>query len=452
MGLCLCVATAAWAAVLPTGIELPSAEGMAPLGDAADVVALDAAGQVLASSGEQWVKLPDLGAWLAARPVAKVSRLVVDRRTAFRPVRVAIGAMVNSGRKWLQFAGGERDGLEIMQDVSTDYDPAALRLPAALTVHLASDRIWVGRAAEAGVSLRAPASTRAALDTLRALVDLDRRLNPAGRLAIINTDDDVPFGDTFATIGVVQSRGLDQVALAGGPRAGDAAGAIIPAPPPGPAARPRKVGVLPTGRIIIDGTRVVDATSDVRFWEDCAGHSCTVMLEQPRGQVTVLGTRALDGEDRTRRWIFGHEVHAATGLAGTGPAVELNGVFTALPRVEGSEPTPPPVGSGEPRGVTLLGALSKDVIDAAIRKTAVALASACYEDLLGRSSEAAGKLSIRLVIGPEGKVTRSDLATVEVGDAEFHQCMLDAISAVAFPPPRGGGIVIVTYPFVFAPG
>ncbi|MBM4365522.1 MAG: AgmX/PglI C-terminal domain-containing protein [Deltaproteobacteria bacterium] len=468
--LLLGVATLAWASAHPAGMELPAAEGMVPLGAAGDVVALDAGGQVLASSGGEWVKLPDLGAWLAVRPVAAVSRLVVDRRTPFLPVRKAVEAMVESGRRLLQFAGGEAEGLEILQDINTE--PAAASKPGAsslgasfdhvLTIHLRADGVWVGRTVGMGVDLPGNGLTSTALDTLGSLLDLDRQLHPAGRLAVINTDDDVPFGQAFSAIGAVQTRGLDQVLLAGGPPgahlpggddlAAEAAGpgdrTGVPTPPPGPAARPKKVGVLPSGRFIIDGTRVVDATQELRFWEDCAGERCTVMLEQPPGKLTVLGTRAANAGDPTRRWIFGHEVHAAPGLAGTGPEVALNGKLSAFPQLGVVTPDP---ASAQQEGVIMLGALSKEVIDAAIKQQAMPLVRDCYVDLLDRSPDATGKLTVWFVIDADGKVARAELTTAETGDAPFQQCLIDAMMSVAFPAPRGRGIVIVTYPFVFSP-
>jgi Zn-dependent protease with chaperone function len=105
---------------------------------------------------------------------------------------------------------------------------------------------------------------------------------------------------------------------------------------------------------------------------------------------------------------------------------------------------PGAVGHG-PVGV---GSLDKDVIRNVIRSH-TAEVKTCYEAALARQPDLAGRLSVRFTIGRSGAVTAaaaeqpSRLGPVVAG------CLERAVRGWVFPPPTGG-IVIVSYPFVFA--
>jgi hypothetical protein len=43
------------------------------------------------------------------------------------------------------------------------------------------------------------------------------------------------------------------------------------------------------------------------------------------------------------------------------------------------------------------------------------------------------------------------VAESTLGDRTAEDCVARAVQRVAFPEPEGGGVVIVTYPFVFNP-
>ncbi len=74
---------------------------------------------------------------------------------------------------------------------------------------------------------------------------------------------------------------------------------------------------------------------------------------------------------------------------------------------------------------------------------------ACYQQALARSPQLGGRFLVRFVIGRDGKVTNAN-ANGSLGDAALSRCLVRAISAVSFPRPTGG-IVTVSYPFVFSP-
>jgi hypothetical protein len=94
------------------------------------------------------------------------------------------------------------------------------------------------------------------------------------------------------------------------------------------------------------------------------------------------------------------------------------------------------------------GSLSKEVIRRYIRRS-INQIRYCYEQQLARRPDLAGRISIRFVISPSGAVTTSSVAENTLGDGAVGDCVSRAVQRIAFPQPEGGGVVIVTYPFMF---
>jgi TonB family protein len=108
---------------------------------------------------------------------------------------------------------------------------------------------------------------------------------------------------------------------------------------------------------------------------------------------------------------------------------------------------PPAIGVGT---AEVRGSLSREVIRRSIRRH-INEVRFCYEQGLARNPELAGRVSIRFIISPSGAVTSSTVAESTLGDRTAEDCVARAVQRVAFPEPEGGGVVIVTYPFVFNP-
>lgn len=73
----------------------------------------------------------------------------------------------------------------------------------------------------------------------------------------------------------------------------------------------------------------------------------------------------------------------------------------------------------------------------------------CYQELLDRNPEAAGRLKMRFVIGPEGKVLLARAAEKPPASlAEMVPCVQEAVLGMSFPP-GSPGITPVEYPFAF---
>ena len=58
---------------------------------------------------------------------------------------------------------------------------------------------------------------------------------------------------------------------------------------------------------------------------------------------------------------------------------------------------------------------------------------------------------MQFTIAATGQVIASVMQTSSVGSPRVENCVVQAVRRWEFPKPRGGGIVIVTYPFVFNP-
>lgn len=112
-----------------------------------------------------------------------------------------------------------------------------------------------------------------------------------------------------------------------------------------------------------------------------------------------------------------------------------------------SEGAPPKI-AGPP---LIVGALDRSLIDEVIKRN-MSQIRYCYQRGLTREHSLAGKVTAKFVIGADGQVSRSDIKSSTLGDAEVDACIARRILSFQFPEPRGGGVVIVSYPFLFSPG
>lgn len=97
---------------------------------------------------------------------------------------------------------------------------------------------------------------------------------------------------------------------------------------------------------------------------------------------------------------------------------------------------------------TVVGSLDKELIRQVIRRNRNQV-KYCYELQLQRNPKLAGKVSIKFVITADGTVASSQVASSTVNNAELETCVAGRVRAWEFPKPKGGGVVVVTYPFVF---
>ena len=97
----------------------------------------------------------------------------------------------------------------------------------------------------------------------------------------------------------------------------------------------------------------------------------------------------------------------------------------------------------------VMGSLDKELIRKVIHANRGQIRY-CYESQLNRFPKLNGKVAIKFIISPTGSVSTSSVAQTTVGNAELEACVAGRVRTWQFPKPKGGGVVIVTYPFIFA--
>ena len=71
----------------------------------------------------------------------------------------------------------------------------------------------------------------------------------------------------------------------------------------------------------------------------------------------------------------------------------------------------------------------------------------CYESALSNVDSASGRVVVRFVIDPRGKVAAANLAQNDVGIPGVGCCVVRRLAAWSFPAPKEGSYAIVEYPF-----
>jgi Ca-activated chloride channel family protein len=157
--------------------------------------------------------------------------------------------------------------------------------------------------------------------------------------------------------------------------------------------------------------------------------------------------------------------HGTTGRAtgGAGASIRGTGAPSSPPlRRARSLPTPAPeaVASLEPATrvpaapaaaadeSVVLGSIDKSVIDRVVRQRLQGI-RACYQRGLQLRPGLAGRVVARFVIDATGAVTGVEMRSSTLSDPSVEACIAEQLQRMAFPEPAGGGVVVVSYPFVF---
>jgi hypothetical protein len=129
--------------------------------------------------------------------------------------------------------------------------------------------------------------------------------------------------------------------------------------------------------------------------------------------------------------------------------------FNATLQVSAPVPPTPPAQEAKAGGKVTMGAtkvsgrLPPEVIQRIVRQNFGRFRK-CYEAGLARDPSLRGKVAVRFVIGRDGAVTTVGDGGSDLPDAATTKCVQAAFSALSFPKPEGG-IVMVTYPLDFKP-
>ncbi|MFH2004980.1 MAG: AgmX/PglI C-terminal domain-containing protein, partial [bacterium] len=96
----------------------------------------------------------------------------------------------------------------------------------------------------------------------------------------------------------------------------------------------------------------------------------------------------------------------------------------------------------------IVGGLKPEVVGRTIQRYYSQIKH-CYDAALGRAPNLYGKLTTNFVIAANGRVSEAGVLQSTLGDPTVESCVLRTLRRIRFPEPRGGGEVIVTYPFLF---
>jgi outer membrane biosynthesis protein TonB len=133
---------------------------------------------------------------------------------------------------------------------------------------------------------------------------------------------------------------------------------------------------------------------------------------------------------------------AAAGLKGFKGAVGAG-----LAAGFGNGPPSMDVGMGDSDAETS-GGLDKSVIAAIVREH-LGQIKHCYERQLLVDASIFGKVIANWTINGDGIVDATNVKKSTMGNVAVENCVLSKIKTWKFPKPRGGGKVIVSYPFLF---
>lgn len=92
--------------------------------------------------------------------------------------------------------------------------------------------------------------------------------------------------------------------------------------------------------------------------------------------------------------------------------------------------------------------LDKDVVMSVIRRHQSEI-KFCYEKELQQNAKLAGKIAVTWTIDASGTISDAQVAESGIDNPNVEACMLERIRRWKFPEPKGGGVVVITFPWVF---
>ncbi len=125
------------------------------------------------------------------------------------------------------------------------------------------------------------------------------------------------------------------------------------------------------------------------------------------------------------------------GRGSAGDAFALRRRASRVPRVR-------------PARVDVRGSLSKEVIRRVIRRHLNEVRY-CYELELIQRPDVRGRVAVKFMIAPTGKVRSAAVVGDNLGSYRMERCLLEAVQRWQFPSVPDGGFAVITYPFLFEP-
>lgn len=97
----------------------------------------------------------------------------------------------------------------------------------------------------------------------------------------------------------------------------------------------------------------------------------------------------------------------------------------------------------------ILGALDKSLIDEVIKRN-MSQIRYCYQRELTKNPNLKGKIVVKFTIAADGSVSKASIDSSSMGSEPVESCITGRFLRFKFPEPKGGGVVIVKYPFIFS--
>jgi TonB family protein len=191
-----------------------------------------------------------------------------------------------------------------------------------------------------------------------------------------------------------------------------------------------------------------------------------------KGISTIFGHNGLGGELKSAMGnMFGTTAGDARGFGGlglkgsgsggggTGDTIGIGGIGTkgrgggvgsygsGAGMLGGKKAADIGITSSDP---VVMGSLDKELIRRVIHANRNQIRY-CYESQLTRYPKLSGKVAVKFIITAAGTVASSQVAQSTAGNSELETCVAGRVHTWIFPKPKGGGVVIVTYPFIFKP-
>jgi hypothetical protein len=144
-----------------------------------------------------------------------------------------------------------------------------------------------------------------------------------------------------------------------------------------------------------------------------------------------------------------------TGAGGGGNALGIGGLGSGTGRGSGGNGNIDLGGRGKgmtrirPGKVTYKGSLSREEIQRVVKRHMNQI-KYCYEKQLAKSPNLQGKVVAFWVIAGTGLVQTAKASQNTMSNKAVEKCIIKVVKRMRFPRPKGGGVVTVTYPFVFS--
>ena len=97
----------------------------------------------------------------------------------------------------------------------------------------------------------------------------------------------------------------------------------------------------------------------------------------------------------------------------------------------------------------ILGALDRPLLDEVVNGHEKAIRT-CYPQELTKNSTPKAAISVKFIIAKDGSVSTASIRASTIKNPEVESCVIGRVMRMQFPKPKGGGIVIVSYPFTFS--